>query len=163
MAEEKGRKFRIRVRPTRWNHIGVFLSLVGFILILICLVGGFTSTGRGIYFAKVQNANVTATFGLFGYCTDQAATSKVVCQQDEAVKQIPFGKTLNHPSNLTMLGFSPFVFFDCSGNRTQHIEQHISRSFFGRNDFGRSRLSLVGSSTQPRSKNFSGGDHLLDL
>jgi hypothetical protein len=91
MVEEKGRKFRIRVRPTRWNYIGVFLSMVGFILIFLCLVGGFTTSSKGIYFAKIKGSNVTATFGLLGYCTEQA--SQVTCHQDDAVKLMPFSKS----------------------------------------------------------------------
>ncbi|KAI8327782.1 hypothetical protein BC941DRAFT_364360 [Chlamydoabsidia padenii] len=108
MAEEKGRKFRIRVRPTRWNHIGVFLSLVGFILVLLCLVGGFTSSSKGIYFAKIQDANVTATFALLGYCVEQGTPSQIICQRDDAVRPIPFAVTVPNLLNDTY----PHLFTD---------------------------------------------------
>ncbi|KAI8089143.1 uncharacterized protein BX664DRAFT_296659 [Halteromyces radiatus] len=92
MTEEKGHKFRIRVRPTRWNYIGLILSLAGFILVSLCLVGGISSNGHSIHFVKIQGNNVTATFGLLGFCIEQ--NHELNCQRDDAVKLIPFAVTV---------------------------------------------------------------------
>ncbi|ORZ13999.1 hypothetical protein BCR42DRAFT_329922 [Absidia repens] len=73
--------------------------MVGFILILLCLVGGFTSSSQGLHFAKIQGSNVTATFGLLGYCTEQA--SHITCQRDDAVKLMPFMETVPNILNDT--------------------------------------------------------------
>ncbi|SAL98961.1 hypothetical protein [Absidia glauca] len=101
--EEKGQKLRIRLRPTRWTHFGLLLSLGGFILVLLCLAGGLQPVSQAIHFAKIQGENVTVTFGLLGYCLHGNAAGWT-CHQDDAVKMIPFLVTVptllndTHPS-----------------------------------------------------------------
>lgn len=95
MADEKKRKFKIRIRPSKRNYIGLFFSLVGFLLILLCLVGSRTASGKGLHFARLIErpaGPLTIYIGWQGYCVEQGSTSNVECSTDDGVMMMPFGK-----------------------------------------------------------------------
>lgn len=93
MVDEKQRKFKIRIRPSKRNYIGLFFSLVGFLLILLCLVGSRTGSSKGLHFARLTErpaGPLTIYVGWQGYCVEQS--SDVECRTDDGVMMMPFGK-----------------------------------------------------------------------
>lgn len=92
MAEEK-RKFALDLRLPRRNYVGVFFSLVGFILTLLCVVGCRTTHGEKLYFAKISESpagNLTLYIGWQGYCVQDGQS--ISCHDDDGVMMMPFGK-----------------------------------------------------------------------
>jgi hypothetical protein len=87
------KKFHFKKVP--FNNTGLFFSITGFILALLCLVGCQYSSGRGLYFAKVTDAQMPSTgnpvsvyYGWQGYCIeDQGLT----CFSDRSIMLVPFG------------------------------------------------------------------------
>lgn len=84
------------LRPGPFNTVGFFFSIVGFVLVLLCLVGCLRPSGRGLYFAKVTNAtpltdgsNVAVYYGWQGYCLEDVNLN---CYNDRNVMVVPFGK-----------------------------------------------------------------------
>lgn len=90
--EGKKRKFALQLRPSRRNYIGVFLSLVGFILVLLCLIGARSTGAKRISFATIT-ANppgpLTIYLGWQGYCIDDKG--ETTCYNDDGVMMLPFG------------------------------------------------------------------------
>lgn len=88
------KKFHVRQGP--FNFAGLFFSLIGFILVLLCLVGCQGPNSRGLYFAKVSNAipathgsAIAVYYGWQGYCVEQ---DELTCFSDRSVMVVPFGK-----------------------------------------------------------------------
>ncbi|KAI8330770.1 hypothetical protein BC941DRAFT_404470 [Chlamydoabsidia padenii] len=74
---------------------------------MLCLVGGFQKESQLVNFAKIQGENVTASFGLLGYCLQEQQTGWT-CYRDDAVKMIPFLVTVPNLMNDTY----PHLFMD---------------------------------------------------
>ncbi|KAI8056305.1 uncharacterized protein B0P05DRAFT_479135 [Gilbertella persicaria] len=76
--------------------------MIGFILVLLCLVGSQTPSGRGLYFAKVtdaeSNASFTAYYGWQGYCIQEA---DITCYSDRSVMIVPFDVSIVSQLNTT--------------------------------------------------------------
>ncbi|KAI7882673.1 hypothetical protein K492DRAFT_144851 [Lichtheimia hyalospora FSU 10163] len=110
MADEKQRKFKIRIRPSKRNYIGLFFSLVGFLLILLCLVGSRTVSGKGLHFARLIErpaGPLTIYIGWQGYCTEES-TNDVKCYTDDGVMMMPFDVNIAEKFNETY----PHLFAD---------------------------------------------------
>ncbi|ORX51233.1 hypothetical protein DM01DRAFT_261874 [Hesseltinella vesiculosa] len=73
------------------------------------MVGGYSTASHGVYFAKIQSSNVTATFALFGYCV-QEQNKPIHCVHDESVKLLPFAVTVANTLNDTY----PYLFLNAN-------------------------------------------------
>jgi hypothetical protein len=87
------KKFHVRQGP--FNLAGLFFSLIGFILVLLCLIGCLEPSGRGLYFAKVTNAvaptngtGIALYYGWQGYCLQD---TELNCYNDRSIMVVPFG------------------------------------------------------------------------
>jgi hypothetical protein len=89
------KKFPVKHLPL--DFIGLFFSMTGFIMVLLCLVGCIYDSGRGLYFLKVAdsqptaNASMTAYYGWQAYCIDDINLG-LNCYTDRSVMVVPFGK-----------------------------------------------------------------------
>lgn len=95
MIEKKG-KFELRLRPSRANYIGAVLSLIGFVLTLLCLVGSRHPSGKSLHFIKLTDnppGSLALYVGWQGYCVDDQGSTE--CHTDDGVMQAPFGTLQN--------------------------------------------------------------------
>ncbi|KAG0166253.1 hypothetical protein DFQ30_007412 [Apophysomyces sp. BC1015] len=79
----------------------MFFSLVGFILVLLCLVGCRSASGQSLYFAKITDrpaGNLTILYGLQGYCVLDKTTN---CVSDDGVMIVPFDVMVSNMLNAT--------------------------------------------------------------
>ncbi|OBZ82625.1 hypothetical protein A0J61_09325 [Choanephora cucurbitarum] len=95
------KKFHLRQGP--YSLTGLLFSTIGFILVLLCLVGSQTASGRGLYFAKVTDADpqssiFTAYYGWQGYCLED---NGIDCQNDRSVMLVPFDVAIVNQLNTT--------------------------------------------------------------
>ncbi|KAI7903579.1 uncharacterized protein BX663DRAFT_485708 [Cokeromyces recurvatus] len=104
------KKFRLKKAP--FNYTGFFLSIIGFILTLLCLVGCKTSSSKGLYFVKVTNAekpvngtSVSIYYGWQAYCIED---HEVKCVSDRSVMIVPFDVSIVNQLNATY----PSLFLD---------------------------------------------------
>ncbi|KAI9357455.1 hypothetical protein BD770DRAFT_322095 [Pilaira anomala] len=100
------------LRPGPFNTVGFFFSIVGFVLVLLCLVGCLRPSGRGLYFAKVTNAtpltdgsNVAVYYGWQGYCLEDVNLN---CYNDRKVMVVPFDVAISNQLNASY----PELFLD---------------------------------------------------
>jgi hypothetical protein len=84
------------MRPGPYNVAGLFFALTGFLLVFLCLIGCVVPSGRGLYFAKVTDAQVPANgsrlsvyYGWQAYCLEE---TELNCYIDRDVMVVPFGK-----------------------------------------------------------------------
>ncbi|KAI8143879.1 hypothetical protein BJV82DRAFT_609747 [Fennellomyces sp. T-0311] len=93
---EKKRRIVPQMRPSRRNYIGVFFSFIGFIFILLCLVGSRTPGSAKLHFAKLTErpaGTLTIYICWQGYCvTDRAGETH--CKTDDGVMMMPFDTTI---------------------------------------------------------------------
>ncbi|KAF1801707.1 hypothetical protein V8B55DRAFT_1473341 [Mucor lusitanicus] len=93
------KKFHFKQGP--FNVTGLSLTIIGFVLAMLCLVGCQRPSGRGLYFAKVTDAQkpadgnpVSVYYGWQGYCIEDA---KLDCYSDRSVMLVPFDTAIvNH-------------------------------------------------------------------
>ncbi|KAI9484143.1 MAG: hypothetical protein EXX96DRAFT_166689 [Benjaminiella poitrasii] len=93
------KKFRLKQVP--FNYTGLLLSIIGFILTLLCLVGCSSSGSRGLYFAKVTDAassidgsSVSVYYGWQAYCIQD---QQLKCVNDRNIMKVPFDVSIvNH-------------------------------------------------------------------
>ncbi|KAL7323983.1 hypothetical protein PS15p_210564 [Mucor circinelloides] len=96
------KKFHFKQGP--FNVTGLSLALIGFLLTILCLVGCQKPSGRGLYFAKVTDAQqpadgnpVSVYYGWQGYCIEDV---KLECYSDRSVMRVPFDTAIvNHLNN----------------------------------------------------------------
>ncbi|CAO3620825.1 unnamed protein product [Cunninghamella blakesleeana] len=134
---EKRNKFRIRVRPTRWNYLGVFFAMAGFILIMLTTVGGFSKRGQDLYFTKIDGGNVTITFGLLGYCIQENGSIK--CDRDDTVKVSPNIEMIPGLLNDTY----PFLFKDAETLDSDIYPTSVNQPYHDPKIFPASILALI--------------------
>ncbi|KAI9492883.1 hypothetical protein BDB00DRAFT_764656 [Zychaea mexicana] len=91
------------MRPSRRNYVGIFFSLVGFIFILLCLVGCRSNSGAKLYFAQLTErpaGTLSINVGWQGYCiTDRGGITS--CRTDDGVMMMPFDVTIPEKFNET--------------------------------------------------------------
>jgi hypothetical protein len=75
--------------------IGVFLTLTGFMLVLLSVVSNSTTAIQDLYFLKITqvvpaSSSFSMTFGMYNYCIYQG--SSVQCMENENIMIVPYGK-----------------------------------------------------------------------
>lgn len=97
------KKFRIKKEP--FSRTGFFFTFLGFLLILLCLIGCQTPGSKSLYFVKVTDAPsykgtpMSAYYGWRGYCIDDGQTN---CYGHD-VLVVPLGIHLyNHDHHLIL-------------------------------------------------------------
>ncbi|KAK4513664.1 L-serine ammonia-lyase [Mucor velutinosus] len=97
------KKFHFKQGP--FNVTGLCLAIIGFVLVMLCLVGCQTPSGRGLYFAKVTDAqtpadgnSVSVYYGWQGYCIEDV---KLECYSDRSIMIVPFDTAIVSQLNST--------------------------------------------------------------
>lgn len=106
-------KKRFRLGSEVSNVLGLVLSVIGFVLTVLCLVGCLRNSAQGLYFLKVTDAtppasgqSVSVYYGWQGYCIEEVTLN---CQQDRSIMIVPFG-IINVKLHVIIV-FSLFFFF----------------------------------------------------
>ncbi|CEG70138.1 hypothetical protein RMATCC62417_06087 [Rhizopus microsporus] len=95
------RKFRIKKEP--FSRTGFFFTFLGFLLILLCLIGCQTPGSKSLYFVKVTDAPsykgspMSAYYGWRGYCIDDRQTN---CYGHD-VLVVPLDVSISSSLNIT--------------------------------------------------------------
>ncbi|KAI9023673.1 hypothetical protein CLU79DRAFT_747689 [Phycomyces nitens] len=91
-----------KVRPSRLNYFGLLFSLVGFVLVILCLSGGHSKAGHRLYFLKITDNppnQLSVVYGWRGYCIE--SKSVVDCKTDDSMMVVPFDVAVSDMLNAT--------------------------------------------------------------
>ncbi|KAI8988308.1 hypothetical protein BDF20DRAFT_814475 [Mycotypha africana] len=105
---------RFHLRKGLVNYVGLCLSIIGFILTVLCLAGCLKPSSYGFYFAKITDAEassdgsfVSIYFGWQAYCV-QESNQPMACYNDRSIMVVPFDVSVSNQLNETY----PRLFID---------------------------------------------------
>ncbi|KAL0089772.1 hypothetical protein J3Q64DRAFT_1730070 [Phycomyces blakesleeanus] len=90
-----------KVRPSRLNYLGLLFSLIGFVLVILCLSGGHSKAGQSLHFLKITDnppSQLAVTYGWRGYCINDKTWQ---CKTDDSMMVVPFDVAVSDMLNGT--------------------------------------------------------------